>query len=130
MVDAIIEWVRLSLIHSPSILSSMLGMIAVFLLGESAVSFGVYTQEMLVLVAISNVGNFVTSSYELSMANKLTRFFLVLCTLFYQRIGFVLGLFTVFLILLTTDCGPVNYLYPLVPWDGKEMLRIVTGKKK
>ena len=130
MVDAIIEWVRLSLIHSPSILSSMLGMIAVFLLGESAVNFGVYTQEMLVLVAISNVGNFVTSSYELSMANKLTRFFLVLCTLFYQKIGFVLGLFTVFLILLTTDCGPVSYLYPLVPWDGKEMGRIVTGKKK
>lgn len=129
-VDAIIEWIRLSLIHSPSILSSMLGMIAVFLLGESAVNFGVYTQEMLVLVAISNVGNFVTSSYELSMANKLTRFFLVLCTLFYQRVGFALGLFLCFLILLCTDCGPVSYLYPLVPWDRKEMLRILTGKKK
>ena len=130
MVDAIIEWVRLSLIHSPSILSSMLGLIAVFLLGETAVNFGVYTQEMLVFVAISNVGNFVTSSYELSMANKLTRFFLVICTMFYQRIGFTIGLFLSFLVLLCTDCGPISYLYPLVPFDAREMMRILTGKKK
>lgn len=129
-VDCIIEWVRLSLIHSPSILSSMLSMIAVFLLGETAVKYGAYTQEMLILVAISNVGNFVTSSYELSMANKLTRFFLVLCTLFYQRAGFALGLFICVLILLNTDCGPVSYLYPVLPFDKKEFLRLVSGKKK
>ena len=129
-VDGIIEWVRLSLIHSPSILSSMLGMIAVFILGETAVNFGAYTQEMLILVALSNVGNFVTSSYELSMANKLTRFFLVLCTLFYQRAGFAIGCFCAFLVLLATDSGPLCYLYPLVPFDGKEFWRIVRGKKK
>ena len=129
-VDGIIEWVRLSLIHSPSILSSMLGLIAVFILGETAVNFGAYTQEMLILVAICNVGNFVTSSYELSMANKLTRFFLVLCTLFYQRAGFAIGVFITVLILMSTDTGPVCYLYPLIPFDSKECLRILKGKKK
>jgi len=129
-VDCIIEWVRLSLIHSPSILSSMLGMISVFILGETAVNFGAYTQEMLILVAISNVGNFVTSSYELSMANKLTRFFLVLCTLFYQRIGLTIGIIVTVLILLCTDNGPVSYLYPLIPFDGKEFFRLLSGKKK
>lgn len=129
-VDGIIEWVRLSLIHSPSILSSMLGMIAVFILGETAVNFGAYTQEMLILTAICNVGNFVTSSYELSMANKLTRFFLVICTLFYQKAGLAIGCFAVFLMLLTTDTGPVGYLYPLIPFDVQECLRILKGKKK
>ena len=129
-VDCIIEWVRLSLIHSPSVLSSMLSMIAVFLLGETAVKYGAYTQEMLILVAISNVGNFVTSSYELSMANKLTRFFLVLCTLFYQRSGFSIGLFLAVLVLLNTDSGPLSYLYPLFPFDKKEFMRLIRGKKK
>ncbi len=129
-VDLIIEWVRLSLIHSPSILSSMLGMISVFILGETAVNFGAYTQEMLIFVAISNVGNFVTSSYELSMANKLTRFFLIVCTLFFQSAGLAIGIFVTILILLCTDNGPLSYLYPLIPFDRKEFFRLLSGKKK
>lgn len=129
-VDCIIEWVRLSLIHSPSILSSMLGMISVFILGETAINFGAYTQEMLILVAISNVGNFVTSSYELSMANKLTRFFLIVSTLFFQRAGLAIGMLITILILSCTDNGPLSYLYPLIPFDRKEFLRLLSGKKK
>ncbi len=126
VADSVIEWIRLSLIHSPTLLSSLLGMIAVFVLGEAAISMGEYTQEVIILVAIANVGNFVTSSYELSMANKLVRILLVLSTLFYQGYGLSFAILLYFVMLYKTDVGPVNYLHPLIPFDLEEFKKIFT----
>ncbi len=127
IVDCLIEWIRLSLIHSPSILSSMLGLIAVFVLGESAIQYGAYTQEILIVVAIVNIGNFVTSSYELSMANKISRIFFVLCTAVFQTLGFVLAVIVHFVVLATSKSGSRGYLYPIVPFNFKELMRILIG---
>lgn len=127
LADCLVEWVRLSLIHSPSLLSSLLGMMAVFILGDSAVSFGAYTQEILIVVAIVNVGNFVTSSYELSMANKISRLFLVLCTMFLGTFGFAAGALLHLYILATAKSGGKPYLYPLIPFNFKELKRIFLG---
>ena len=126
VADSIIEWIRLSLIHSPTLLSSLLGMIAVFVLGEAAISIGQYTQEVLILVAIANVGNFVTSNYELSMANKLVRIILVLSTLVFQMYGLGIAILIYFIMLYKTDVGPVNFLHPVIPFDWQEFKKIFT----
>ncbi len=127
VVDGLIEWIRLSLIHSPSLLSSMLGLIAVFVLGESVTKYGAYTQEVLIVVAIVNIGNFVTSSYELSMANKISRIFFVICTTLFQTIGFVVSIIIHFVILASSKSGHKGYLYPLIPFNFKEFKRIFFG---
>ena len=77
IADLLIEWIRLSLIHSPLMLSSLLGIVAVFVLGDAPIAYGAYTQEILIMTAIVNIGNFVTAGYELSMANKIVRLALI-----------------------------------------------------
>lgn len=127
VADCLVEWIRLSLIHSPSLLSSLLGLIAVFVLGDSAIAYGAYTQEILIVVAIVNVGNFVTSSYELSMANKISRLFFVTCVMLFGVWGFLFGFFVHGWILATSKSGGKPYLYPLIPFNLKEMKRIFLG---
>lgn len=127
IVDCLVEWIRLSLIHSPSLLSSLLGLIAVFVLGDSAIAYGVYTQEILIVTAIVNVGNFVTSSYELSMANKISRLFFVLCIMVLGSWGFLVGFLIHLGVLATAKSGGKPYLYPLIPLNLKELKRLFFG---
>lgn len=127
LVDCLVEWVRLSLIHSPSLLSSLLGMIAVFVLGDSAISYGAYTQEILIVSAIVNVGNFVTSSYEMSMANKISRMFFVASIMIFGVWGFLVSFWVHFIVLYTSSSGKKPYLYPLIPLDLTELRRLFLG---
>lgn len=124
IADCLIEWIRLSLIHSPSLLSSLLGMIAVFVLGDTAIAYGAYTQEILIIIAIVNIGNFVTSSYELSMANKMSRILFTCSIMLLGAWGFFISFIFHLCILATSQSAGKPYLYPLIPFNLKELFRI------
>ena len=104
IADLLIEWIRLSLIHSPLMLSSLLGIVAVFVLGDAPIAYGAYTQEILIMTAIVNIGNFVTAGYELSMANKIVRLALIVMVVIGGYRGFLIGIL-IHLILLFTNPG-------------------------
>ena len=127
IADLLIEWIRLSLIHSPLMLSSLLGIVAVFVLGDAPIAYGAYTQEILIMTAIANIGNFVTAGYELSMANKIVRLALILAVTVWGYPGFLIGVLLHYLLLLKTQAGPFPYLYPVIPFNGKEFKRLFLG---
>ena len=127
IADLLIEWIRLSLIHSPLMLSSLLGIVAVFVLGDAPIAYGAYTQEILVMTAIVNIGNFVTAGYELSMANKIVRLALIVMVVIGGYRGFLIGILIHLILLLQTQVGPFPYLYPLIPFNGKEFKRLFLG---
>ena len=66
--DVVVEWLRQSLIHTPTVLSGIMSFVAVFVLGDMAVELGAYTKEILIMIALCNIGNLLTPSYELSLA--------------------------------------------------------------
>ena len=68
--ELVVEWIRQSLIHAPNMLSGIMGFLVVFVLGDFGIEFGAYTKEILIMIAISNLGNFLTPGYEISLANK------------------------------------------------------------
>lgn len=125
IADLLIEWIRLSLIHSPLMLSSLLGIVAVFVLGDAPIAYGAYTQEILIMTAIVNIGNFVTAGYELSMANKIVRLALIVMVVIGGYRGFLIGILIHLILLLQTQVGPFPYLYPLIPFNGKDRKSVV-----
>ena len=127
LADIVVEWIRQSLIHTPSILSSIMSFIAVFVLGDMAIELGAYTSEILIMVAVSNIGNLLTPSYELSLANKVFRIFIGTLALFFGCNGFCIGVFIHMLILLSTKTIKFPYLYPFIPFSYKECKRIFVG---
>lgn len=125
--DIVVEWIRQSLIHTPSILSSIMSFIAVFVLGDMAVGFGVYTNEILIMIALVNIGNMLTPSYELSLANKVFRIMIGAFALCFGQFGFCLGVFIHVLVLLSTKTIKYPYLYPIIPFSYKELKKILFG---
>src|SRR5699024_6781702 len=79
-----VEFLRMAAIHTPTPLATALGLIAAVLIGEIAVEVGLFSPEVILYVAVSTVGSYVTPSYELSVANKVMSMFLLLMTLAFK----------------------------------------------
>ena len=123
--ELLIEWIRQSFLYAPNLINSMMGFLVVFVLGDFGIEMGAYTKEILLLVALSNLGNFLTPSYEVALANKIMRIMLTMLSLAFQITGFCIGLLIHFLLLLTTRTFKLPYLYPLFPFDIKELKRMI-----
>ncbi|WP_240474496.1 spore germination protein [Thomasclavelia saccharogumia] len=130
LVELAIELLRIATIHTPTSLSNAMGMIAAVLLGQFAIDLGIFSEEILLFCAIGDVGGFATPNYELSLTNKYLKIFLIIFAGFLNWIGFII--FHIILIGYLVSLKPLgtSYLYPLYPFDGKEMLNFIIRKPK
>ncbi len=120
-----VDLLRMATIHTPGPLGSALGLIAAFMLGDIAVKVGLFTPEVVMYIAIAAVGTFATPSYELGLANRLARLFLVLMAGLFNFIGFWVGSAMLFFLLWRTKSFGVPYLWPLIPLDVKAMKAVL-----
>ena len=114
-----IEILRIATIHTPNQLSSAMGLIATLILGQMAVEIGWFASEVLLFCCISSIGGFATPSYELSLANKLVKIFLIVMVGFLGGSGFMIGVYIYIMLLASISMFDVPYLYPLFPFDYK-----------
>lgn len=127
VIEIIIEWIRLSFIHTPQSISGIMSFLFVFLLGESAINMNLYTDVILVFVVLCNICNFVTPNYELSLANKTFRILISISTILFGLIGFSVSILFHYFILMQTKTIHTSYLYPIIPFDYKEIKRLLLG---
>ncbi len=71
--DIGIEFLRMAAVHTPTPLSTAMGLIAAVLIGQIAIDVGLFVPEVILYASVATVGIFVTPSYELGMANKIAR---------------------------------------------------------
>ena len=102
-----------------------MGLIATLILGQMAVEIGLFQSEILLYCSISSIGGFATPSYELSLANKLVKLGLILSVGLFGSIGFIVS-FTLLIVLLgAIKTYGMPYLYPLLPFDYKEFIKVI-----
>jgi stage V sporulation protein AF len=120
-----IDLLRMAAIHTPSPMSTALGVIAALLIGEIAINIGLLIPEVILYTAVVAVGQFSTPSYELAMANRIIRIFLLLVTGAQQLYGFIAGVIIVFLSLALTKSFNIPYLWPLIPLNIRALKTIL-----
>ncbi len=119
------EFLRLASIHTPTAISSALGIVSAILIGQVAVDVGLFGPEILFYVAVGALGSFVTPSYELGLANKMFKLFIIIGTALLGLWGYI-GTIAVGLIFLATmKSFGKPYLYPLIPFNFKALLKSV-----
>ncbi len=126
MVEFLIDVLKLASLNTPDSLSSSFSMLGALILGDFAVQAGWLGPEVLVYMAFVSVAGFAQPSYELGYTFKLLRVALLIITALFDIWGFVLGVAGIFLLLATTK--PMvgkGYLYPLVPFNGKALRRLL-----
>ncbi len=125
LADMGIEFLRMAAIHTPTPLSTAMGLIAAALIGQIAIDVGLFGPEVILYVAIAAVGTFATPSYELSAANRIARLFLLVLVAIFKAPGFIIG--CTLYVLLLTSIRSLNtpYLWPFLPFNGKALLQIL-----
>ncbi|MBP1914688.1 stage V sporulation protein AF [Lederbergia galactosidilyticus] len=125
IADLGVEFLRIAAIHTPTPLSTAMGLIAAVLIGEIAVEVGLFQSEVILYVSIVAVGTFSTPSYELSVANKMVRMFLLLCVAIFKGPGLIIGCTLYIIYLAQSKPLDAPYLWPLLPFNPKGLFNIL-----
>ncbi len=123
-----IEFIRMASIHTPSALSTSMGLIAGVIIGEMAINMNILTEQIVLLGALSAIGSYITPSYELSLANKIVKLLIILLVFFFNIWGLIIGLIGLFIYLLNLKSFTRNYLYPIIPFNFTKLKQQILRK--
>jgi stage V sporulation protein AF len=124
-----IDMLRLASVHTPSALTTSLGIIGALLLGELAVDVGWFVPETILYIAIAGIGSFATPSIEFAFAIRLFRLIILILTGMLKAYGFAIGVgFFLVILFITRSFGGVRYTWPLVPFNGRALSTIFFRK--
>ena len=125
MVEFIIDGLKLASLNTPQVLGNSFSVIAGLILGEMAVDIGWFVPEVILYLAFITIANFTQPSYELAYSLKFMRLLLLILSAVFNIWGFGIGVIAVFLLIVSNKTveGSRGYLYPLIPWNGRAMLR-------
>lgn len=129
IADVGIEWLRIAAIHTPQPLSTAMGLVAAVLIGQIAIDTGLFVPEVILYTALASIGTFSTPSYELGLANKMTRLFFIAAVAVFGPVGFVVAVLLLFFYLVRLNPFDVPYLWPLVPFDFASLCTILIRRQ-
>ena len=107
IADGGIEVLRMAAIHTPTPMSTAMGLVAAIVIGQVAIDVGLFTPEVVLYVAVSAIFTFAIPSYELSITTKIFRICILLSTALLGAPGFFLSSrssFLLFMFIKTDGC--------------------------
>ncbi|HEY4552087.1 MAG TPA: spore germination protein [Bacillaceae bacterium] len=125
IADLGIEFMRIAAIHTPTPLSTAMGLIAAVLIGQIAVDVGLFNSEVILYISVAAIGTFSTPSYELSVANKMARMALLIAVALFKVPGFVIGITVYLLFLVSLRPLGAPYLWPVLPFNPSAFMHIL-----
>ena len=124
ILELAIDGLRLASMNTPSVLSTSLSVIAGIVLSDFAVKSGWFSTETMLYMAFVAIANYSQPSYELGYALKFMRILLLILTVLFNVWGFIIGCVVTFLMIACNrTISGKSYLYPLIPFHGKEFIR-------
>lgn len=122
LVELIIDLLKLASLNTPNALSSSFSMLGALILGDFAVQSRWLVPEVLVYMAFVAIANYAQPSYEMGYAFKLCRMALLILIWLADWWGFAVGVAGILaLVAVTKPLVGKGYLYPLVPFNGKDL---------
>lgn len=131
IIEFALDGLKLASMNTPNSLSNTFGVVGGLILGDFAVEIGWFVPEVIVYMAFVAIANFSQSSYELGYAFKFMRMLLLIATALFGLWGYIAGLIAIVVLTATnsTANGKRNYLYPLIPFNGKALKRLIVREK-
>ena len=126
LVELIVDILKLASLNTPDALSNSFSMLGALILGDFAVQARWLVPEVLVYMAFVAVAGYAQHSYEMGYACKMMRMALLILIWLWDSWGFAIGVIgVVALIASTKTVVGKGYLYPLIPFNGKKLMRLL-----
>ncbi len=127
IMEVSFELIREGGIRIPSITGQTLGIIGALILGQAAVSAGLVSPIMIIIVAITGLGSFTIPNYGLSVGFRILRFIFIIFGGFAGFYGVAIGLFIFGGLLVSMKSFGVPFFAPISPttrFSGDKAMRL------
>lgn len=121
IMEITFEAIREAGIRLPKQVGSAVSIVGALVIGQAAVSSGLVSAPMVMVVAITGVASFAIPRYNASAAIRMLRFPMMLAAGTLGLLGIMLGILTIIVHLSTIRSFGVPYLSPMAPMKGAEM---------
>lgn len=122
ILELAIDGLKLAAINTPNMLSTPLSVMAALVLGEFSVNSGWFSSEVMLYMAFVAIANYTQANYELGYALKFLRIITLLLTQWFDLWGYIGGILLAVLgICCNRTVSGKSYIYPLVPFDWKNL---------
>ena len=124
ILELAIDGLRLAALNTPSMLTTPLSVIAALVIGDFAVGSGWFNAETMLYMAFVALANYTQPSFELGYALKFMRIIILIFTSIFGIVGYVLGIIvTVLSIVMNKTLAGKSYIYPLIPFNAKNLMK-------
>lgn len=131
LLEIAIDGLKLASLNTPESLGMSLSVIGALILGEFSVSSGWFVPQTILCMAVVALASFTQPSIELGYAIKFVRILMLAGAHLIGWPGMALALvFSLAVMAATKTIVGTSYLYPLIPWEGEKLKRLVFRTKK
>ncbi len=124
IIEVGIDGLRLASLHTPSSLTSALGIIGAIAFSQFAIDAGWFTTGATLYMSFATIANYSLPNFELGYSLKFLRIGLLTLTYLLNIAGFFSGIALIFVLLLTNrTISGKSFLYPLIPLNPKALMK-------
>ena len=132
LVEIAIDGLKIASMNTPDMLSNSLSVVGALILGDYAVGVGWLCEDVILYMAFVAIASFAQQNVELGYAFKFMRMAILLLTYLLGPWGLLAGGVVMVALVATnvTVTGRAGYLYPLIPFDARALMRLLFRVKK
>lgn len=119
LMEVTFELLREGGIRVPGMVGTTIGIVGGIIIGQAAVTAGLVSPVMVVIVALTAIGSFAVPAFNVGLSLRLLRFPLILLAGLLGLYGVFAGIIVVVLHLVSLKSFGVPYLSPLAPSDNQ-----------
>lgn len=120
LMELVSEILREASLRLPKQFGSAIGIVGTIVIGQAAVTAGLVSPLMIIIVSLSTMCSFVAADYMIMNPIRLLKFMMIFITAVFGLFGFVIGLTFITINLISNSSFGVPYFAPLAPFDFKD----------
>lgn len=121
LMEITFEALREAGVRLPKQVGAAVSIVGALVIGQAAISAGIVSSPMIMVVAITGVASFLIPNYSLGIALRMIRFPIMICAGVLGLYGVVLGALVVLIHMMTLRSLGVPYLSPLAPYQPEQL---------
>ncbi len=123
ILELTMELLREALLRVPKQIGSAIGIVGAIVIGQAAISAGIFSPLILIIAAVSLLASFAIPDYTMVTPFRILKFFLMLATGTLGFLGFTMVITLIVAELVSMDSFGVPYMAPWAPFNAYDFIR-------
>ena len=120
-MEFVVELLRESNTRLPRQIGPSIGIVGTIVIGQAAVSAGLVSPLMVIIISLSSMASFALPDYSLVNITRVLKFFMILCSGLFGLFGFIMGYTFLMVVLVSSYTVGIPYTAPIAPFSLKDI---------